>query len=139
MRRCGQVCPQAISVLVRNENERFQFFLIHDLPYGPCVINNLILVKIEYFTGNRPPVAKAGVVDSVGTAEKDKKVFLTSERAVPPAREAVGENPLRVLFTSRGTNDPDDNDTFSYEWLFDGKTVGSRQANPSYTFSAPGT
>jgi cytochrome c len=97
------------------------------------------LVKIEYSTGNRPPVAKAGVVDSVATAEKDKKVFLTSERAVPPAREAVGESPLRVLFTSRGSNDPDDNDTFSYEWLFDGKTVGSTQPNPSYTFTTPGT
>ena len=97
------------------------------------------LVKIEYFTGNRPPVAKAGVVDSVATAERDKKVFITSERAVPSAREAVGESPLRVLFTSRGSNDPDDNDTFSYEWLFDEKSVGSTQANPSYTFTTPGT
>ena len=75
----------------------------------------------------------------MATAEKDKKVFLTSERAVPPKREAVGESPLRVLFTSRGSNDPDDNDSFSYEWLFDGKTVGSTEANPTYTFNTPGT
>ena len=97
------------------------------------------LVKIEYFRGNRPPIAKAGVVDSAATAERDKKVFLTSERAIPPSKEAVGESPLRVTFTSRGSNDPDDNDSYSYEWLFDGKNVGTTEANPSYTYTTPGT
>ena len=48
------------------------------------------LVKIEYSTGNRPPVAKAGVVDSVATAEKDKKVFLTSERASSASKRSGG-------------------------------------------------
>ncbi len=96
------------------------------------------LVKIEYSAGNRSPVAKAGIVDSAASALIDRRVFLTSERALPPRKEVAGEVPLRVLFTSRGTNDPDDNDTFHYEWMFDGKTVGSTVANPTYTYDKPG-
>jgi cytochrome c len=119
-------------------NDGVMYMLEYGSVYG-ADNDDARLVKIEYFSGNRPPVAKAGVVDSVATAVKDKIVFLTSERAVPPLRETSGETPLRVLFTSRGSNDPDDNDTFSFEWLFDGKTVGSTKANPSYTFESPGT
>jgi cytochrome c len=118
-------------------NDGVMYMLEYGSVYG-ADNDDARLVKIEYFVGNRPPVAKAGIVDSVATAEKDKKVFLTSERAIPPARVAVGEAPLRVLFTSRGSNDPDDSDTFLYEWVFDGKTVGSTQANPSHTFNTPG-
>ena len=97
------------------------------------------LVKIEYNTGNRPPQASARVTDSVAQAELSKKVFLTSElRNLPVIREAVGEIPLRVLFSSAGTSDPDDDDAIRYEWLFDGKTVGSTEANPKYTYTTPG-
>jgi len=97
------------------------------------------LVKITYNSGNRPPVAKAGIVDSVATAELDKRVYLTSERVLAPRREITGESPLRVLFTSRGTHDPDDEDSYSVEWLFDGKSVGSTSPNPAYTYKEPGT
>lgn len=96
------------------------------------------LVKIEYNSGNRAPIAKAGVVDSAATAQLDKKVFLTSERTVPLGREVIGASPLRVLFSSRGSGDPDDDDQITYEWLFDGKTVGSSSSNPSYTYAQPG-
>ena len=96
------------------------------------------LVKIEYNNGNRAPIAKAGVVDSVATAELDKKVFLTSERSVPLGSEAAGASPLRVVFSSRGSGDPDDEDKVNYEWLFDGKTVGSSNPNTAYTFTQPG-
>ncbi len=96
------------------------------------------LVQIEYNSGNRPPIAKAGIVDSVASVERDKKVFITSERAVAPLREVAGETPLRVSFSSRGSNDPDDDDAFTYEWIFDGKAVGSTKTNPSYTFTQPG-
>ena len=75
------------------------------------------LVKIEYNPGNRPPMAKAGVTDSIAMAELDKKVFLTSERALRPRKVVAGESPLRVNFTSRGTQDPDDDDTYKVEWL----------------------
>ncbi|MBL0744338.1 ThuA domain-containing protein [Chryseolinea lacunae] len=98
------------------------------------------LVKIEYNTGNRAPVAKARVIDSVAQAQLNKRVFLTSEnRALPIVKEAVGETPLRVKFGSMGTNDPDDDDNVTYEWLFDGKTVGANIPNPTYTYTTPGT
>lgn len=97
------------------------------------------LVKIEYFTGNRAPIAKAGIVDSAATAYRDKVSQLTSERRVPFHREAVGQAPLRVSFTSRGSKDLDDDDQIKYEWLFDGKNVGSTKANPKHTFKENGT
>ncbi len=96
------------------------------------------LVKIEYFSGNRPPIAKAGVTDSAAMAAIDKRVFLTSERSLPTSRDAIGVSPLKVRFSSRGSNDPDDDDAFTYEWLFDGKIVGSTEPNPTYTYTKPG-
>jgi cytochrome c len=97
------------------------------------------LVKIEYNDGNRAPHAQASIVDSLAMAIRDKTVFLTSERRLPSVkREITGRVPLRVLFSSNGTNDPDDSDEFSYEWTFEGKTVGSKTANPAYTFTKPG-
>lgn len=96
------------------------------------------LVKIEYNTGNRPPIAKAAVTDSAAVARLDKSVFLTSERNGPILQEATGQAPLRVLFNSRGTRDLDDDDQITYQWMFDGKTVGSTSPNPSYTYTKPG-
>lgn len=97
------------------------------------------LVKIEFNSGNRAPRAQASIVDSAAMAMRDKTVFLTSERRLPTVkREIAGKVPLRVLFSSNGTNDPDDSDEFSYEWFFDGKTVGSKTANPAYTYTRPG-
>lgn len=97
------------------------------------------LVKIEYNTGNRAPIAKGSVVDSVAQAERAAKAYITSEnRDFPVLREVAGKAPLRVKFSSRGTVDPDDNDELSIQWLFDGKSVGSVERNPSYTFTAPG-
>ncbi len=97
------------------------------------------LVKIEYNTGNRPPIALALITDSVYAARLDKTVFLTSElRNVPPIREITGQAPLRVLFGSRGSRDLDDDDQISYEWLFDGKKVGATTPNTHYTFTKPG-
>ena len=97
------------------------------------------LVKIEFNGGNRAPAAQASIVDSVARAVRDKIVFLTSERRLPSVkREITGQVPLRVLFSSNGTNDPDDSDEFTYEWLFDGKNVESKTANPAYTYVKPG-
>jgi cytochrome c len=96
------------------------------------------LVKIEYNRGNRPPVVRATVVDSARMAQARSRAYLTSDgRNVPPVREATGLAPLRVRFSARGT-DPDE-DALRYEWLFDGKTVGARQASASYTYTQPGT
>lgn len=72
------------------------------------------VVKIEFNEGNRAPLAVAGTQDSVGTA------------------------PLKVAFYSRGTKDLDEADKITYEWLFDGKTVGSTESNPTYTYNQNG-
>lgn len=96
------------------------------------------LVKIEYNRGNRPPLARAAVVDSARMAQARARSFLTSDgRNAPPVREATGPAPLRVRFNARGT-DPDE-DALRYEWLFDGKTVGARQASAAFTYTQPGT
>ena len=95
------------------------------------------LVKIEYNRGNRPPVVRANVVDSVAMAVLNARSYLTSDgRNAPNIREAIGQAPLRVKFSGRGT-DPDD-DKLTYQWLFDGKTVGATQPNATYTYIQPG-
>ena len=97
------------------------------------------LVKIEYKSGNRAPIAKASIVDSAAMAARDRKVFLTSERRLPYVlKEIAGKVPLKVKFSSMGTQDPDDDDEVAYEWLFDGKTVGSTKPNPFHTYTKPG-
>lgn len=97
------------------------------------------LVKIEYNRGNRAPIAKAGVADSLAEAELDKKVFLTSERrGVPIKKEIAGQVPLRVNFTSRGSNDPDSDDKLTFEWMLEGNSVTSTERNPTHTYTKAG-
>ena len=55
----------------------------------------------------------------------------------PSCREAIGQAPLRVKFSGRGT-DLDDDDQVTYEWLFDGKTVGATKPMATYTYTQPG-
>lgn len=95
------------------------------------------LVKIEYNRGNRAPIAKASVTDSVAVEELSQKVFLTSERQMPIKKEAIGEAPLRVLFSSGGSTDFDDDDELSFEWQLDGEEKSSER-NPIYTYKKPG-
>ncbi|QIP11973.1 carbohydrate-binding protein [Spirosoma aureum] len=95
------------------------------------------LVKIEYNTGNRAPIARAMVIDSIATAQRNARSYLTSDgRNAPVIREAVGQAPLRVKFSGRGT-DLDD-DALTYQWLFDGKTVGATQVNATHVYTQPG-
>ncbi|MBC3789109.1 ThuA domain-containing protein [Spirosoma utsteinense] len=96
------------------------------------------LVKIEYNMGNRAPIAKANVVDSLEAAQANARSFLTSDnRFGPVIREAVGQAPLRVKFSARGT-DLDQDDVLTYQWMFDGKTVGDTRPNATYTYTQPG-
>jgi cytochrome c len=96
------------------------------------------LVRIDYNTGNRAPIARAMVVDSLAAAQASARSFLTSDnRNAPVIREAVGQAPLRVKFSGRGT-DLDQDDVLTYQWLFDGKTVGATQPNTTYTYTQPG-
>lgn len=97
------------------------------------------LVKIEYNRGNRPPIAAAGITDSLAQAALSQRVYLTSElKTLPPGQEIVGKAPLRVQFTSKGSMDPDDDDTLSYSWDFEGNGSDSQEANPTHTYSQTG-
>ena len=96
------------------------------------------LVKIEYNTGNRAPIVKAMVIDSVAAAQFSARSYLTSDgRNAPVIHEAFGQAPLRVKFGGRGT-DLDEDDKLTYQWLFDGKTVGDTKPSATYTYTKPG-
>ncbi len=73
---------------------------------------NAKLIRITYEAGNRSPIAKAS------------------------ADKIVGKEPLTVHFSSKGTQDYDE-DILKYEWNFDGQTQSS-DANPVFTFTKPG-
>ncbi|MFC9624708.1 ThuA domain-containing protein [Streptomyces sp. NPDC056930] len=76
--------------------------------------NDSGLYRIDYAQGQRAPVAKAA------------------------ASATDGPVPLKVDFTSEGSNDPD-GDTLSYAWDFDGDgTYDSTDANPSHTYTVKG-
>ncbi|WPP50703.1 ThuA domain-containing protein [Catalinimonas niigatensis] len=96
------------------------------------------LVKIEYNTGNRAPIAQAGIVDTAEVAFRNKVSRLTSESRVSPLYETAGQAPLTVPFTSRGSKDLDNDDQITFQWLFDGKTVGTEERNPVHRFTKNG-
>jgi cytochrome c len=97
------------------------------------------LVKIEYNRGNRSPVARASISDSLALAEESERVFITSERRTNHLkREISGEAPLRVSFSSRGTEDLDDGDVLSFTWYLEGKEVTTDHENPVHTYKSPG-
>jgi cytochrome c len=73
------------------------------------------LSKIEFWEGNRPPVARV------------------------IASRTVGRAPLTVKFSSEGTFDHDPGDRLTYAWSFTGTNqVHSNDPNPSFTFDKPG-
>ncbi len=97
------------------------------------------LVKIRYNRGNRPPVAKASIVDSLAQAERSARVFITSElRTGSPVKEIAGAAPLKVSFSSRGSTDLDDGDSLSFEWFLEGDRVTSTDPDPVHTYTSPG-
>ena len=72
------------------------------------------LVRVDYNAGNRAPVAKINVDDSIGLA------------------------PLKVSFNSNNSFDYDEDDQLKYEWTFEGNKVGATEANPTYTYNNKG-
>jgi glucose/arabinose dehydrogenase len=79
------------------------------------------LARIDYVRGNRTPVV---VVNAVGHAD--------------PNEPLTGLAPLRVSFSSAGTNDPD-GDRISYAWDFNADgVVDSRERNPTFTYTENG-
>lgn len=70
------------------------------------------LVRIDYEAGNRKPIAKIS------------------------ANKSAGATPLTVQFSSKGTEDYDQ-DQLSYAWQFY-KGATSNEANPQFTFEVPG-
>jgi cytochrome c len=98
------------------------------------------LVKIEYNTGNRAPIAKAGITDTAIISLYQHTKYLTAElKTMPVKKETAGQAPLTVRFGGQGSRDLDDDDLITYQWLFDGKTVGATTPSASYTYTKPGT
>ncbi|MDG4857959.1 ThuA domain-containing protein [Streptomyces sp. T-3] len=76
--------------------------------------NDSGLYRIDYAQGQRVPVAKA------------------------TASATNGPVPLKVDFSSEGSNDPD-GDTLTFAWDFDGNgTFDSTEANPTHTYTTKG-
>jgi len=97
------------------------------------------LVKIEYFTGNRMPLARANILDSVIMDSLSRTRFLTSEAgSIPEIKEIAGQLPLTVSFSGRGSKDLDDEDSITYKWLFDGKNIGAETRDAKFTYTHPG-
>ena len=62
-------------------------------------------------------------------------------RAVMNATPTNGAAPLTVQFSSEGSNDPDENDSISFQWDFGVPGTDADQStdpNPSYTYTANG-
>ncbi len=97
------------------------------------------LVRITYNTGNRAPIAKASIIDSVQQALANKRAYLTSDgKDLSPIKIISGAVPLKVKFTANGSMDLDDDDEISYQWLFDGKQAGAKTMAAAYTYHKPG-
>lgn len=97
------------------------------------------LVKIEYNIGNRRPIARASIVDTVEMGALDKRVFLTAEKKIFEIHKtAAGAVPLRLKLSSQGSSDPDDDDRLSYEWLIESKNLASSGKELTYVFQKPG-
>jgi cytochrome c len=71
------------------------------------------LVRIDYNSGNRSPVAQITTNDTVGIA------------------------PLKVTFSSKRSYDFDEDDSLSYRWSFDGAAT-STEASPTFSFAHNG-
>ena len=74
---------------------------------------NAKLIKITYEAGNRSPIAKIEV------------------------DQTIGKEPFTVHFSSKGSCDPD-GDELKYAWKFDENSVQSTEANPPFTFKKAG-
>jgi cytochrome c len=71
------------------------------------------LVRVDYNGGNRPPVAKIAIQDTIGLI------------------------PYKVALNQK-SYDYDADDKLSYKWILNGKTVISTAENPAYTFRKNG-
>lgn len=97
------------------------------------------LVKITYDRGNRPPLAKATIVDTAVAARLNRRAYLTSDnKAVPQLKTITGQAPLTVAFSGKGSVDLDDDDDITYQWLFDGIAAGAATMDAAYTYRTPG-
>ena len=101
-----------------------------DMEFGP----DGALYALEYGTGYfaELPAAQLARIDFVRGEE------YTPEVQVAATPSNAVNAPLRVRFSSAGTNDPD-GDRIAYAWDFDSDgRVDSRQADPTFTYAAKG-
>lgn len=116
--------------------------LLYMLEYGSvygATNEDARLVKIEYFNGNRAPVAKANIVDSVMRDSLQRTRFLTSEsNRLPEIKEISGQAPLTVRVSSAGSRDLDDDDSASYKWSSGENDSVATSRDARFTFTKPG-
>lgn len=72
------------------------------------------LVRIDFNSGNRAPIAKIAVSDTVGAA------------------------PLAVSLNRRAAKDFDEEDKVTYQWVVEGKTIPADRPDLRYTFENKG-
>ncbi|GAB3998210.1 hypothetical protein GCM10028807_45270 [Spirosoma daeguense] len=72
------------------------------------------LVRIDYISGNRPPIAK----------------ITTSADA--------GPSPMRVHLSARQSLDYDQNDALTYRWFVDGKALTQQSSDLNHVLTKPG-
>ena len=97
------------------------------------------LVKITYNAGNRAPRASARIRDAAADSLAQARSWLGSDRRRHEVviRETAGAAPLEVSFVG-SANDPDDGDELTYEWLFDGRSVGATGPRAMHVYTQPG-
>jgi len=95
------------------------------------------LVKIEYNSQNRAPLANAFFVDSEAIKKVNQQSFITSEnKNFPKPKELSGKVPF--TFKARGNAiDPDFDDKVRFEWFLKGKLIGT-DAEVSFTTQSVG-
>lgn len=89
------------------------------------------LTRVEYINGQRPLVARAGIIDAEQVelnSRHNAAVYLTSEqtRGTPTLDHFTGAAPLNLAFTADGSVDPDGGEAPSFHWQFgnDGESEG---------------
>ena len=97
------------------------------------------LVKITYNAGNRAPEASARIRDAAADSLAQARSWLGSDRRRHQVviRETAGAAPLEVSFAG-SARDPDEGDVLTYEWLFDGRSVGATEPRATHVFREPG-
>lgn len=97
------------------------------------------LVKVEYYTGNRAPIARASIMDSLLIDSVYHFASLTTDsKRIPLIKEINGHAPLRISVSAKASTDLDDDDELSYKWTFENNKPSSADLATSHVYTKPG-